>query len=124
VDYFEEYRVPDPCPYRIVRGQRLPLPSTAGAWKIRSYALLTPEGVEYLSSIKVISGLPIPERLPDGKVARKSIYLATINEGGVYSAVTADEDEVYGRVVGAIGDVLLDWLRWKHAADFERHEAR
>lgn len=125
VDYFEEYRVPDPCPYRIVRGQQLPLPSaTQGAWKIRSYALLTPEGVEYLSSIKVISGLPIPERLPDGKVTRKSIYLATINEGGVYSAVTADEDETYSRVVGATGGALLDWLKRKYAVDFGGREAR
>jgi len=125
VDYFEEYRVPDPCLYRIVRGQEMPLPNRAPvAWKIRSYVVLTPEGVEYLSSIKVISGLPAPQNLPDGQVARKSIYLATINEGGVYGDVTAEEDETFKRACGAIGDALLDWLKRKHAADFGGPEAR
>lgn len=115
-DYFEEYRVPDPCTFRVVQGQRIPLSDyTPRAWKIRSYALLTPGGVEYLSSIKVISGAPVPEHLPDGKVTRKSIYLATINEGGVYSAALPEEDEAYRRVVTAVGEALLGWLRAKHA---------
>ena len=122
VDYFEEYRVPDPCRQRVVRGEQIALPPAAqGAWKIRSYAVLTPDGIEYLSSIKVISGLPIPERLPDGKVTRKSIFLATINEGGVYSAVTAAEDEEYQRAVAAVGDALLGWVKFKFEPDFNRH---
>ncbi|MFQ5664913.1 MAG: hypothetical protein ACE5I7_00625 [Candidatus Binatia bacterium] len=121
-DYFEEYRVPDPCPFQIVRGQQRALPGGAqNAWKIRSYALLTPEGAEYLSSIKVISGVRVPDHLPDGRVARKNIYLATINEGGVYSAVTSDEEEVYRRIVTVVGGALLHWLRLKHGPDFNDH---
>jgi hypothetical protein len=116
--HFEEYRIPDACPFRVVRNQRVSVEGDMPrAWKIRSYALLTPEGVEYLSSIKVISGVPVPAQLADGEVARKSIYLATINEGGVYSAVTAAEDEVYRRAVTAVGSVLLQWLRRKYAGD-------
>ena len=118
VDYCEEYRVPDPCPDRIVRGQRVPLPDQSPrAWKIRSYALLTPDGVEYLSSIKVISGRPVPATLPDGKIAQKNIYLATVNEGGVYGAVSEVEDRAYRRAVAAVGDVLLNWFWRKYGAD-------
>lgn len=112
-DYFEEYRVPDPCLSRTVRGRRLPLEEAGPrAWKVRSYALLTPDGVEYLSSIKVISGRPVPARLPDGPVAQKNIYLATVNEGGMYSAVTVEEDDGYRRAVAVVGDALLHWL-WR-----------
>jgi hypothetical protein len=117
-DFFEEYRVPEPVPFRFVRGERVPLSDGhERAWKIRSYALLTPDGVEYLSSIKVICGAKIPERLPDGLVARKSIYLATINEGGFYSAVMPEEDADYRRVVDSVGGALLSWLRRKYAPD-------
>jgi hypothetical protein len=118
VDYFEEYRVPDPCAAKLIRGVETPLAAgDARAWKIRSFALLTPEGVEYLSSIKVISGLSIPPRLPDGEVACKNIYLVTVNEGGFYSAVTAAEDAECRRAVIALGDALLGWMRLKYAAD-------
>jgi hypothetical protein len=116
-DYFEEYRVPDPCPFRIIAGKRLPLPHAARAWKVRSYALLTPEGVEYLSSIKVIAGKPIPPQLAEGVVAEKNIYLATINEGGMYSAVGVEEDETYRRAVAAVGGALLAWVSRKYATD-------
>jgi hypothetical protein len=118
VDYCEEYCVPDPCQERIARGQRVLLPDQSPrAWKIRSYALLTPDGAQYLSSIKVISGRPVPATLPDGKVAEKNIYLATVNEGGVYSAVNEVEDQTYRRAVAAVGGVLLDWFWRKYAVD-------
>jgi len=117
-DYCEMYHVPDPCRFRVVRGRREELPDIgARAWKIRSYALLTPEGVEYLSSIKVISGRPVPDTLAEGPVAEKNIYLATINEGGVYSAVTDEEDRTYQRASEAVGSVLLEWLSRKYGAD-------
>ena len=123
--YFEEYRVPDPCRNRISRGQSLPLEGgDERAWKIRSYALLTPEGVEYLSSIKVISGRPVPAVLPEGRVEEKSIFLATINEGGVYSAFTAAEDAECSRAVQAVGEALLAWLKRKYAGDSVDGEAR
>ena len=121
-DYFEEYRVPDACPFKLVRGQRVPLTDgTERAWKVRSFALLAPEGVEYLSTIKVISGLPVTEQLPDGKVARKNIYLVTVNEGGFYSAVTADEDAEYRRVVNAVGGALLAWFKRKYSGNETVH---
>lgn len=121
-DYFEEYQVPDPCPCKIVRGEPVPLTDgTERAWKIRSFALLTPEGVDYLSSIKVISGLQVPPQLPDGKVARKNIYLVTVNEGGFYSAVSETEDAEFRRVSNALGGALLQWLQRKYSADDAVH---
>jgi hypothetical protein len=119
VDYFEEYRIPDPCSFRVAEGRSLPLSDESGrAWKIRSYALLAPDNVEYLSSIKVISGRVAPAELADGKVDERNIYLATINEGGVYSACTADEEAACARAAQAIGQALLTWLKQKYAADF------
>jgi hypothetical protein len=118
-DYFEEYHHSDPCLVRLARGKSMLVPDAAGRpWKIRSYALLTPENVEYLSSIKVISGRAVPAQLPEGIVAERNIYLATINEGGGYSACTADEEDACKRAAQAIGEALLEWLRRKYAADF------
>ncbi|MBI3785719.1 MAG: hypothetical protein HY270_20190 [Deltaproteobacteria bacterium] len=117
-DYCEEYRIPDPCCFKLVRGVREEIADESlRAWKIRSFALLTPEGVEYLASIKVISGLTVPEQLPDGPVVRKNIYLVTVNEGGFYSAVTPEEDAEYERGVQVIGNALLAWLRRKYSGD-------
>lgn len=115
IDFFEEYRIPDPCLTKLVRGQSTPITGAERTWKLRSFALLTPEGVEYLSSIKVVSGLTVPDRLADGEVRQKKIFVVTINEGGFYSAVTAAEDEEYAVPTKAICEVLLSWLRRKHS---------
>ncbi len=115
IDFFEEYRVPDPCLLKVVRGQSLPISGPERTWKLRTFALLTPEGVDYLSSIKVVSGLTVPDRLADGEVRQKKIFVVTINEGGFYSAVTPAEDEEYAVPTKAICETLLTWLRCKHA---------
>jgi hypothetical protein len=115
VDFIEEYKVPDPVEYRLCRGKRERLQLGRRASKFRSFLLLWPGGVEYLSSIHVVSGLDAPTELPPGPVRDNQIYLATITQGGFYSAVDEHEDAQCRRMASAVGEIVRQWLLKKYA---------
>ncbi len=116
LDYVEEYKVPDPVAYRLCRGKREPIQGGHRASKLRCFVLISPFATTYLSSIRVVSGLEVPPTLSDGLVQRKQIYLATVNEGGFYSAVDGQDDVLCRTMASRVGEVVRHWLVDKYVS--------
>jgi hypothetical protein len=82
---------------------------------VRSHILLTPNGMQFLSAHRVVSGCAIPEHLPIGVVKDPQPYLVNYSLGAKYELVPPTEEEEIKAATFAVAKGLL----WAAAYGFQ-----
>lgn len=84
------------------------------AFCYRSLLFITPHGPRYLGGLKSVGLVPVPDRLPTGRVPDNRPYVINSRLAATVEAVTPAEDESIESTTLRVGRVIDDFLHRKH----------